>query len=303
MTTLKRIISSGVKAFYRNGLLSTSAILVITIALLVSLASFLSIETLKASTTQLEKKIDINIYFKQEALEENILSYKEDLEKIDEVLFAEYISKEQALENFKKRHADNENLLKALEITGENPLTAVLNIKAKELSKYSYISDFIESKETQEKYPIIENANYNQNRNAIEKLNVLIYYVEIIGIFISLILLGLSLVVTYNTIRLTIYIYKEDISIMKLVGASNFFTRGPFLVEGIIYGFVASFFALAISWVGIFYAAPHLSEIFILDINVYFSREVFEIYAGLLIAGILIGVISSYLAVRKYLEI
>lgn len=248
--TLKRIIRSGFKTFLRNGLLSASSILVMTIAMVMMVAIFFSTVLIKASISQLENKVDVNIYFKSDAPIDKILEFKKLVEILPQVDTEKtnYISKEQSLEKFKEKHKDNPTILEALTIVDDNPLGAVLNIKAKKISQYSGISEFIEGDDITAKYgSIIENLNYNQNKSAIEKLNTLVKYTYQIGGIISLILVLISIVVTFNTMRLIIYTFKEEISIMRLVGASKFFARGPFVVEGILYGIISAFFALFIA--------------------------------------------------------
>jgi cell division transport system permease protein len=250
LITLKRIIRSGFKTFLRNGLLSASSILVMTIAMVTMIAIFFATVLIQASISQLESKVDINIYFKSEAPIDKVLEFKKLIEVLPQVDTEKtnYISKEESLEKFKEKHKDNPTILEALNIVSDNPLGAVLNIKSKEISQYSGISEFIEGDNITKKYgSIIENLNYNQNKTAIEKLNILISYTYKIGMVVSLILILVSIIVTFNTMRLIIYTFKEEISIMRLVGASKFFARGPFVVEGILYGIISAIFALFIT--------------------------------------------------------
>ncbi len=246
--TLKRILKAGGKNFLRNGLLSISSILVMVIAMLISLAVYFSTVVISASIEMLENKVDINIYFKPEAPADKILEFKKNILSLPEVDVEKtnFISKEEALERFKKKHGET-SIMDALEVIEDNPLGAVLNIKAKEIGEYSEISKFIESRSVVNKYgDIIDNLNYNQNKKAIEKLNILISYTYKIGGIVSLVLVILSIIVIYNTVRIIIYNFKEEISIMRLVGASKFFARGPFVVEGMLYGIVSAILSFLI---------------------------------------------------------
>jgi cell division transport system permease protein len=248
--TLKRIIKSGFKTFLRNGLLSASSVIVMTITMITILGVFFSTVLIKASVIQIENKVDINIYFKPEAPIDQILEFKKLIENLPEVDKSKtnYISREDVLERFKNKHENNAIILEGLGIVDDNPLGAVMNIKAKEINSYSEIANFIEREDVKEKYSdIINNLNYNENKKAIEKLNVLIEYTYKIGGIVSLILILISIVVTFNTMRLIIYTFKEEISIMRLVGASKFFARGPFVVEGILYGIISAIFSLFIT--------------------------------------------------------
>ncbi len=302
-TTLNRILAAGFKGFYRNFTISLSAILVMVISLLSFAGIYLTSELLKPSIAQLEKKVDVNLYFETDAGDEEINFLKAELEKIDQVASVEYVTRDQALQNFKERQT-SDVILQALDSIGENPLGAVFNIKAKQISQYDEVASFLDVIEGSPEYaPIIERVNYNQNKLAIDKLNVIITSVQRFGIAISALLVILAIIITYNTIRLAIYTARNEVAVMRLVGASKFFARGPFIVEGIFYGLVAGIIALLILWPAIYYAAPFLQEIFILNLYDFFLTKVWVVGAFLIIAGMILGAISSLLAIRKYLEI
>ena len=287
-------------------MLSASSVLIITIALLVSLFVYFAIVTVKATVFQLEQKVDINIYFKDNAEEAKISDFRKLINLLPEVDKEKtvFISKKEALENFKERHKDNQTVMEALSIVNENPLGAILNIKAKEIGNYSEISAFVEKEDIQKRFgDIIEKVNYNENKKAIEKLNVLIEYTYKIGLALSAISIAVALIVTFNTMRLIIYTFRDEIVIMRLVGASRFFARGPFVVEGILYGIVSAFFALFISWTIVYYASPYLNQIFILNLNQYFSDNILYIFLALLAGGVILGFLSTYIAVSKYLKV
>ncbi len=304
--TLKRIIKSGTKTFLRNGFLSASSILVMTIALLSVLSSVFSTVLLESGVEQLESKIDINIYFKPDAPIEKVLELKtliENLPQVDKEQ-SNYMSKDDILEEFKKRHQDKVSILESLDFVDSNPFGAILNIKAKKLNQYDNIDNFIASDDIFKKFgDIIEISNFEKNEKAIEKLNIIIDYIKRIGFIISTILITLSLIITFNTMRLIVYTFKEEIAIMRLVGASKFFARGPFVVEGILYGIVSAIFSLFIFWSIIYYISPILESIFLLNLNQFFSGHILEITLGLFLGGIVLGFISTYLAVSKYLKV
>jgi len=248
--TLKRIIRSGFKTFLRNGFLSASSILVMTITMVIILTIFFSTVLMKSGITFLENKVDVNIYFTPEAPADKVLEFKKlvlDLPQVNKEK-TNFVSKEESLKKFREKHKGEKLYEDALEIIDTNPLGAVLNIKTNEIGQYSALAEYIESKDVQKKYgSIIHNLNYNRNKVAIENLNRAIKYTYKIGGLISLILIFISIVVTFNTMRLIIYTFKEEISIMRLVGASKFFARGPFVVEGMLYGIISAFFALFIT--------------------------------------------------------
>lgn len=302
-TTLSRISSSGLKGFYRNFTISVSAILILVISLLSLSSIYLALELIKPSVAQLEQKVDVNLYFETEAPEEQILELKNELEQVQQVATVEYVTKDQALEAFKARQ-NSDVILQALDSIGENPLGAAFNIKANAISQYDEIAVFLAEAQLSEEYSdIVESINYNQNKSAIDKLNTIVISVERFGFGLSLLFAVLAVVITYNTIRVTIYTARNEIRVMRLVGASKFFARGPFIIEGIAYGLTAGLITVAILWSGLYYVAPLLQEIFILNLYEFFLSDVLRIAGAILGSGMLLGALSSILAIRKYLDI
>ena len=302
-TSLGRILSSGTKGFYRNFTISVSAILILLISLLSFVSIYLALELIKPSVAQLEQKVDVNLYFETDAPEEVILQLQNELKEVDQVASVEYVSKDKALEDFRSRQ-NSDVILAALDSLGENPLGATFNIKAREISEYQAIATFLEGAESSEEYRgVIEDINYNQNKGAIDKLNIIIISVERFGIAVSILLAILAIVITYNTIRITIYTARHEIQVMRLVGASKFFARGPFIVEGVLYGLVAGLLAIGLLLPALFYMAPALQEIFILNLYDFVLADIVRIGGVLILVGMLLGAVSSLLAIRKYLNI
>lgn len=305
-TNTKRIIKSGFVSFWRNGVVSFASILVMTMTLFM-LGSIMFVNaTLDASLNRIRDKVDINVYFVTEADEKDILALKSSLETLPEVALVEYVSRERALEQFRLRHENDQLTLQALDELGENPLGANLNIKAKETSQYEGIAEFLQNEDalsTTDKTPIIDKVNYLQNKNAINKLSKIIDSSETFGFIVIAILVIASIIITFNTIRLAIYTSKDEISVMKLVGASNSYIRGPFVFEGIMYGIMAATITLILFYPLTLWLGP-LTQNFFSDINLFdyyidkFSKIFFIIFGS----GILLGAISSYIAVRRYLK-
>ncbi|MDP6387820.1 MAG: permease-like cell division protein FtsX [Candidatus Pacebacteria bacterium] len=303
---IKRIIKSGFVSFWRNSVVSFASILVMTMTLFV-LGSILFVgATLEASLNQIRNKVDINVYFVTEAPEEDILSLRDSLESLPEISSIEYVSREEALFRFRARHENDQLTLQALDELGENPLGANLNIKAKETSQYEGIAEFLEDESalsTAEGTPIIDKVNYFQNKNAIDKLTRIIDSSETFSFIIIAILVIASIIITFNTIRLAIYTSKDEISVMKLVGASNSYIRGPFVFEGIMYGVVSAIITLILFYPMTIWLGP-LTENFFSDINLfdYYIDQFSKIFFIVLGSGVILGAVSSYLAVRKYLR-
>ena len=299
--TLKRIIKSGLVSFWRNGWLSTATVLIMTIALIVWTTLFLSNVVLTSVLSVLSEKVDISVYFNLGAKEQDIIALKSNLEGMSDVAKIDYVSQENALEIFKKRHSGDEILLKSISELDNNPLEASLNILAKDTSKYDSIVSLLGKDQYKS---LISKINYSENRMAIDRLSYIIKILREGGLLASLIFGFIAFLVAFNTVRLAIYSSREEITIMKLVGASNWFVRGPFLTEGIVHGLVASMFSFMIIVPGVSFLGPKLFN-FLPEINLtqYFYNNFFIILSIQTAAGVVLGVFSSWVAVRKYLKV
>lgn len=304
---VKRVVRAGFFSFWRNGFISLSSILVMVVTLFVIGSVIFSSVVLKSTLDQIKEKVDINVYFVTTASENEILAMKKSLEQLPEVMPpVEYVTKEQALEDFKKRHENDEFTLQALEELGENPLGATLNIKAKDPSQYESIARFIEGKRTSSigTENIIDKVNYYQNKDAIDRLTKIINSANNLGFVLTLFLVAISILITFNTIRLVIYMSRDEISVMRLVGASDRYIRGPFFVAGSIYGFLSAIITLIIFYPLTLWLGGKTADFFVgLNIFHYYLSNFGQIFLIIIGSGILIGSVSSYLAVRKYLKI
>ena len=303
---LKRVIRTGFFNFWRNSTVSLASVLVMLVTLLtIALISF-SGAILETVLKELSNKIDINVTFVTGASEEDILNIKHTLESLPEVSLVTYVSREESLEDFKERHANDPSILAALDELGTNPLGAVLNIKARDPSQYASVAEFLESENvlSSEDNTIIDRVNYFQNKVAIDRLSKIISSADKLGLILTLALISISMLIAFNTIRLTIYIAKDEISVMRLVGASTNYIQGPFVVVGVIYGVVAGILALLILLPLTYWAGSETENFFVgFNIYSYYLRNIGEIMIIILGSGVLIGGVSSLLATRKYLKI
>jgi len=297
----KRTIKSGLKSFWRNGWLSAATISVMVLTLIVISTLLMLNVVASAVLKNLQEKIDVSVYFKLEAEEEDILVVKSQLEKLTEVERVEYVSRDDALMRFKERHKDNPYLIQGLQELGENPLEASLNIKAQEASHYETINNFLEGISYSN---LIDKIDYRQNKEVIERLSAIIANVKMVGLSLSGLLILIVILVTFNAIRLAIYSSREEIKIMRLVGANNWFIRGPFIVEGVLYGIISSLITLGILYPVFYFVSPKISGFLpIEDFFVYFQANFWALLVLLVVIGVILGVLSSLFAVRKYLKV
>lgn len=304
MTSFNRILKAGFLNFSRNGLVSFASVLVVTITLSVITTLILLQAVLNFSLNQIKDKVDVTIYFTVGAPEEKILLLKNSLEKLPEVEKVSYTTDAEALALFRERHAGDYPTIAALDEINENPLGGYLNVKAKEVSQYETIANFLKSDNALVlgSANIIDKVNYFQNKEVIEKLNSIIAGAKKLGFIMTALLVIISIIVTFNTIRITIFISKEEIGIMRLVGASKMRVRGPFLIEGAVYGVIASVLTILLFFPATYWVGQNMTAFLGMNVYNYYLSHLLQIFIGILLSGMLLGIISSFLAIRKYLN-
>lgn len=302
---IRRVLKGGLLNFKRNGLVSYAAILVTTIVLSVVTGIFLFHAVLNSSITLLKNKVDIAIYFTIDAPEERILELESTLKKLPEVASIVYSSADEQVLEFRNRHADDYLTLQALDELGDNPFGGSLLIKAKDSSQYEAIAKVLEgdSQVARENAEIIDRINYSQNKIVIDRLNTFINSVETIGLVVILLLSFISAVIMFTTVRLTIYVAREEIGIMRLVGASRRYVEAPFLVEGALYGIFAWIISVIIFIPITYLMGRHATDIVGMNLYSYYLGHFFSINILVLLIGLFLGIISSMFAVRKYLNV
>ncbi|MBU0723144.1 ABC transporter permease [Patescibacteria group bacterium] len=303
---LKRILRWGAVSFIRNGMVSFSSVLVMVIALFMIGSTILLSVFLTSTLMDMQDKIDVNVYFSVDAPENDILSLKNDLELLPEIASIIFVSKDKALEEFKERHKNDALTIQALQELGENPLRARFNIKAVSPDQYSVIAKMLEEDtvlSSQYGAGFIDKVNYENNKLAIERMKKIMDGAERGGVAVTLVLIFISILITFNTIRLAIYISKEEIDVMKLVGASSIYIRGPFVIAGGLYGVVAALITMGLFWPITLYIKKHTEDLYGgIDLFKYYISNFNEIFLIIFLSGIVLGALSSYLAVRKYLK-
>jgi cell division transport system permease protein len=303
-TGIKRIGRAGFVGFWRNAFVSLAAIFVMTVTLFtIGVAIFLG-QLLDTSLEQIRSKVDINVYFVTTASEPDILGLKSSLEGLQDVAEVTYISREQAYNEFKKRHENDQLTLQALDELGDNPLGATLSIRAKETSQYEGIEAFLKEKRDLEdpEKPFIRETNFYKNKDAIDKLTRIINGVEKFSVVTLSVLIFASVLITFNTIRLAIFTAREEITVMRLVGASNTFIRGPFILQGIMYGTIAGIITLVIFYPLTIWLGGVTESFFLLNIFHYYVQNFPSMFFTIVGAGIVLGAVSSIFAITRYLK-
>lgn len=300
-----RIIKTGGLNFIRNLTLAIAAISVMVITLTIILFSYIANTAFSRTIAELNDKIDISVYLKDEVMDDERNKLVNDLQAIGNVKSVEYISKDKALEDYKKSNENNLDLLLAISAT-DNPLPASLRVKPRDVNKIDEIKSFLERGDI--KALQSDETSYSGDRKAaIDKITAATTFFQTAGIVGVVVFALVSVMIIFNTIRMTIFNRRDELQIMRLLGASTGYIRGPFIVETIIYGIVAGLVSLAIVETilsGATYAIAE-SSLIPLDIqfaNDYFAKHFWLILTAQLAIGILIGAASSLIATRRYLK-
>ncbi|MBI1866293.1 MAG: ABC transporter permease, partial [Candidatus Staskawiczbacteria bacterium] len=238
LTNFKRIIKFAFTDFWRNKGISLAAVFVLVITIMLATGLFFFQGITKYLVSQVQDKIDITAYFKEDASEEDILKIRDEILKMSpDIKKIEYVSKEDALKVFTEKHKDNSVFSKALEEVGQNPFLPSLNITTTGSAlQYEQISNILQ---TEDYSAFIDKVDFSQKKDTIEKVFAITSNINAFGLILGVILVIVAILVVFNTIKLAVESSKNEISTMRIVGASNWFIRGPFITQGAIYGLIA----------------------------------------------------------------
>jgi len=250
----------------------------------------------------LKNRVDVSIYLKQGISEDKILNLKARLANLNNVQEVIYISQSEALESFQKRHQSDPEILQALQELDQNPLAPTLIVKPKDPDHYEELVEELD----QIQDPIIESRNFQDNKKLLDKINYITDKINNAAIIISSIFLLIMILVMFNSVRLAIYSHRQEIIIMKLVGASNFFIKAPFLFSSLIYTFMGVVLTVVIFYSFLTVLQPYLDTFFFgynIDLITYFNGHWLEIAGLQFVGAAIINLLASYIAVGKYSKI
>lgn len=303
--SIKRVLVSGWKNFARGGAVSAATVLIMTVTLgIIGSLIFLS-ALLNFTLTTIKDKVDVSVYFVTTASEPEILSVKDELEKLPQVASVTYTSADDALAAFRDRHANDQLTLQALDELGGNPLDASLEIQANDPSQYESIVSFLQASPALSVggTSIVDRINYDQNKEVIDRLAVAIQATREIGFAVVILFAIASILIAFATVRLAIYTARDEISVMRLVGASNAYIQGPFIFTGIITGAIAAALVLLLLWPATWYVGEKTADWFGgFNLASYYTSHFPLIFIILMCAGIVLGAIASVFAIRRYLR-
>ncbi len=300
-TNILRVFKYGALQFTRNAFVSLAAVLVMVIALFMITVSVFADAALKSVLNNLKEQVDVNVYFLPDAPEDKIAELKGDIESRDDISKVILKSKEQVLEEFKERHKNDKLTMQSLEELGDNPFGATLSVKAKSPELYDELVKYIESGKYKE---YIDKINYSDSKRAIETLSHLIKTAQKIGFFSTAFLIAVAILIVFNTIRLAVYMSKDEIAVMKLVGASDWYAQGPFVVSGLLYALVSATLTFAIVYpLAVWLSEPSLKFLGSFDTYAYLKDNILSIVFMIYAVAIILGIFASYMSVRRYLDV
>ncbi len=306
MLTFWRVIRYGTDSFVRNSWLSVAATAVMTITLLIIFTAFITQNVLNNTIDEIQSKVNMSIYLKTDTKASSITGLINDLKKLSSVKTVKYISASEARAQFAKDNSSDNETLSAINLA-TNKFPATLQISVVNINDTSQLKKFVN-----------DSALFKQNQDSthppsfkgdrlktIESIGRMVKFAQVVGLGAGILFVLISSLIIFNTIRMAIFNRREEIQMMKLIGADQSFIRGPFLVEAIIYGIIAAFISTGIGiWV-LLTASNTLSSY---QISVDETIKLVTVYSplvilGMIMIGSIIGVISSLLATRRYLKL
>lgn len=302
----KRLLVAGGKNFARGGAVSAATVIIMTVTLAI-IAALIFLSALLGYTLRIvSEKVDVSVYFVTAASEAEVLVVRDQLLKLPQVESVAYTSAEEALAAFRARHATDQLTLQALDELGGNPLDASLAILAKNPSEYESIVNFLETSPALSSggASIVDRINYAQNKEIIDRLSLAIRATREIGLAVIALFALASILIAFATVRLAIYTAKDEIAVMRLVGASNAYVQAPFVITGVITGVLAAAIVLLLLWPAAWYASTKTTGWFEgFNLASYYASHFALVFFILILSGAALGAVASVLAIRKYLKV
>lgn len=302
MLSLYRIIKFSFQDIARNAWLSVATITILLLALF-SINTLITVRLISDSAVAaVKEKIDISLYLKSETPESEIKALRAQIANSPRVKNVNYISKEEAIESFRKKYENNASVLAALKELGRNPLSPSLTIAPANFEESNLLINELKMIDN----PIIESRDFADNTVILGKINNITKRINEVGLFIIGVFILTSLLVVYNAIRVAIYTHRQEIEIMRLVGASNFFVYMPYVFSAFIYALVSTLIIISVFYPFLTLLQPYLEVFFTgysVNILSYFVSNFVWIFGAQFLAVLVINVFASLFAVGKYAKV
>jgi cell division transport system permease protein len=303
MITLWRMLKTGFRNLSRNAWLSIAATAIMVVTLVIVAFFSFSALFLQNQLAAIREKIDLTVFLKDEATPDQVKQLQASIQTYENVQEVKYVSKTEALERLRTSSKDGEKLAKTATEIG-NPLPASLEVRTKSLDNLDSLNSQIKADESAAIISSTSNDDSDVRRKVVDRIVSISRGVSQVGTIISVAFLLISLMIIFNTIRMAIFTRREEIEIMKLVGATNWYIRGPFLIEGAMYGVIGATIAMAITLPLISLARPLFVSYFnASEVLTFVTDRIFLVTFAMYGLGIMIGTISSFLAISRHLKL
>ncbi len=303
MITLWRMFKTGFRNLFRNAWLSIAATAIMVVTLVIVAFFAFSALFLQNQLAAVREKIDLTVFLKDEATPDQVKQLQANIQTFENVAEVRYVSKTDALERLRTSSKDGEQLAKTATEIG-NPLPASLEVRTETLENLDSLNSQIKADGAAVIVASTSNDDSDVRRKVVDRIVSISNGVSKVGTVISVAFLLISLMIIFNTIRMAIFTRREEIEIMKLVGATNWYIRGPFLIEGAMYGIIGATIAMAITLPLINVARPLFTSYFnASDVVTFVTDRIFLVTLAMYTLGIVIGTLSSFLAISRHLKL
>jgi len=302
LVSVFRVLKFAVVNFWRNIWLAIVTTTIMSMSLFVVMVLLGLNLVISQAINSLHEQVDVSVYFKSDITPEVVQEFQTNLQQIPGVKEVVYISKSDALDNFRNKFANNPVILESLNELEENPLGDTLIIQAQSINDYDLVLQVLNSEELS---AFIQEKNFQDYDSIISKISEISSTINRIGLFLSVLFLLIAILVTFNTIRIAIYTYRSELGIMRLVGASKAFIEWPFFVEGVMYAVLSVIITTVAIYPMAGAAQPFLDKFFgtsTLNLISYFNSNFFKIIGLQLLGASFLSIFSSWLAVRRYIR-
>jgi len=285
-------------SFWRNRWLSLATTLIIVLALLIISIFSLTVIVVNKASSVIREKVDLTVYLKDSDSDAQISALKDIIESRPEVTSVNFVSKDGALARWQDRNSGDSDIANVISEI-DNPLPQSFDVKTETPEQIESVANFLDSEDYA---PLIEQINYQQTKNIIDRLIKITYFVRLVGWSLTIFFLLISILIVYNSVRIAIYSRSDEIEIMRLVGATDFYVRGPFVVEGMAYGLTGAIITSVIFYfIANFAVTPTQQYLGVSDLSISISANIKWIILLVFVVGLLMGVVCSFFAVRRYL--
>lgn len=302
MRSFWRVIKFAFQDLGRNLGLSFMTVFIL-ILMLLSINVLWSVDVLTKEAVGLVKnQINLSLYFKPETTDKEVQLLAEYLIQYSQVLELKIVSQEEVLKTFQERHAVNEEILSALDELNENPFGSTVIIKTNEPEDFKIILSALDVPEYEN---MIETKSFEGHEEGIDKIQNITNRVEKMGFSLTILFAIISFLIIFNTVRVAIFTHRIEISIKRLVGASSWFIRAPYIVESIIFTILSIASTMALVFIGLGLVDPYISIVFPngFSLTNYYNSNILMLFGLQALAVLLLTTISSLLAMRRQLKI